>query len=140
MTRGAGGRLARHEVRDLALTRSPNPKPQALTLTLALPLPLTLTLTPTPTLTLTRTLTRYEISEEDYLKRDDNFRKWKAEKLAEDPTWTFSKQVKRQQDAKRKEKDPNFVPEPEKQPITDDEHMADLAAAIKVAVRGVGVG
>ena len=30
------------------------------------------------------------------------------------------------------------MPEPEKQPITDDEHMADLAAAIKVAVRGVG--
>ena len=138
MTRGARGRLARHEVQDLALTRSPNPKPQALTLTLALPLTLTLALA--LTLTQTLTLTRYEISEEDYLKRDDNFRKWKAEKLAEDPTWTFSKQVKRQQDAKRKEKDPNFVPEPEKQPITDDEHMADLAAAIKVAVRGVGLG
>ena len=138
MTRGARGRLARHEVRDLALTRSPNPKPQALTLTLALPLTLTLALA--LTLTQTLTLTRYEISEEDYLKRDDNFRKWKAEKLAEDPTWSFSKQIKRQQDAKRKEKDPNFVPEPEKQPITDDEHMADLAAAIKVAVRGVGVG
>ena len=80
-------------------------------------------------------VTKYEISEEDYLKRDDNFRKWKAEKQAEDPTWTFSKQVKRQQDAKRKEKDPNFVPEPEWKPITDDDHMADLAAAIKVGDR-----
>eukprot|EP00320_Phaeocystis_rex_P000537 CAMPEP_0119092436 /NCGR_PEP_ID=MMETSP1178-20130426/159759_1 /TAXON_ID=33656 /ORGANISM="unid sp, Strain CCMP2000" /LENGTH=305 /DNA_ID=CAMNT_0007076011 /DNA_START=46 /DNA_END=963 /DNA_ORIENTATION=- len=74
---------------------------------------------------------KYEISEEDYLKRDGNFRSWKAEKLKQDPTWTFSKQIKRQQDEKRMRDDPNFVPEPEKQPVTDDEHMADLAAAMK---------
>jgi tubulin-folding cofactor B len=78
---------------------------------------------------------KYEISEEDYLKRDNNFRAWKAEQLKKDPTWSFSKQVKRQQDAKRKEKDPNYVPEPEKQPVTDDEHLADLAAAMKVGDR-----
>merc|ERR1711939_757685 len=78
---------------------------------------------------------KYEISEEDYLKRDNNFRAWKAEQLKKDPTWSFSKQVKLQQDAKRKEKDPNYVPEPEKQPVTDDEHLADLAAAMKVGDR-----
>ena len=49
--------------------------------------------------------------------------------------WTFSKQIKRQQDEKKKQKDPNFVPEPEKLPVTDDEHMADLAAAMKVGDR-----
>merc|ERR1740130_1325432 len=80
-------------------------------------------------------VTKYEITEEDYLKRDGNFRSWKAEKLAADPTWTFSKQIKRQQDEKKKQKDPNFVPEPEKLPVTDDEHMADLVAAMKVGDR-----
>jgi len=78
---------------------------------------------------------KYEITEEDYLKRDGNFRSWKADKLAEDPTWTFSKQIKRQQDEKKKKADPNFVPEPEYKPVTDDDHMADLAAAIKVGDR-----
>lgn len=78
---------------------------------------------------------KYEISEEDYLKRDNNFRAWKADKLKQDPTWTFSKQIKRQQDEKRKQKDPNYVPEPEKQPISDDEHLADLAAAMKLGDR-----
>lgn len=75
---------------------------------------------------------KYEISEEDYLKRDDNFRKWKEQKLAADPSWTMQKQIKRQQDDRMKRLDPSFVPEPEKQKVEDDEHMADLVAAMKV--------
>lgn len=30
---------------------------------------------------------KYEISEEDYMKREDNFRNWKASKKAADPSW-----------------------------------------------------
>jgi tubulin-folding cofactor B len=32
---------------------------------------------------------KYKISDEDYMKRDVNFRKWKAEQLAKDPSWTM---------------------------------------------------
>merc|ERR1719231_2135125 len=75
---------------------------------------------------------KYEISEEDYLKRENNFRAWKEDKLKADPTWSLSKQIKRQQDERMKKLDPNFVPAPEKEKVSDDEHMAELAAAIKV--------
>merc|ERR1711939_1160981 len=81
---------------------------------------------------------KYEISDEDYNKRDDNFRKWRDAKKAADPTWTMAKEVKRNQDKKRMAADPNFVPEPDpepKAPITDDEHMADLAKEMKVGDR-----
>ena len=36
---------------------------------------------------------KYEISDEDYVKRDKNFRKFKEEKLAEDPNWSIKKQM-----------------------------------------------
>lgn len=78
---------------------------------------------------------KYEISDEDYNKRENNFRKWKQDKLAADPSWTLGKEVKQNQDRKRMEKDPNFVPEPAKERITDDEHLADLAATMKVGDR-----
>merc|ERR550514_2275854 len=45
---------------------------------------------------------KYEISEEDYLKRENNFRAWKEEKVKQDPTWSLSKQIKRQQDERMK--------------------------------------
>jgi len=80
---------------------------------------------------------KYEISEEDYVKREDNFRKWKQEKKAADPTWSLAKEVKMNQDKKRMQQDPNFVPEPyeAKAPITDDEHLGAEAAAMKVGDR-----
>jgi len=80
---------------------------------------------------------KYEITDDDYNKREDNFRKWKANKKALDPTWTMAKEVKMNQDKKMMEKDPNFVPEPfvAKAPIEDDEHLADVAAKIKVGDR-----
>ena len=58
---------------------------------------------------------RYEISEEDYLKREDNFRAWKEAKKRQDPSWSFAKEIKERQDAQRKKADPSFVPEPWKE-------------------------
>ena len=78
---------------------------------------------------------KYEISEDDYNKREDNFRKWKEQKKAADPTWTIAKEVKNNQDKKQMERDPTFVPEPMKAPITDDEHLAELAAPMKLGDR-----
>jgi len=80
---------------------------------------------------------KYEISDEDYNKRDDNFRKWRSQKKAADPTWSMAKEVKMNQDKQRMKHDPNFVPEEwvAKEPITDDEHLADLAAPMKVGDR-----
>ena len=80
---------------------------------------------------------KYEISEEDYCKREDNFRKWKMEKKAADPTWSIAKEVKMNQDKKRMQQDPNFVPEPfeAKAPITDDAHLEEEASKMKVGDR-----
>merc|ERR1711988_1665273 len=78
---------------------------------------------------------KYEISEEDYLKRENNFRAWKEQKKAEDPTWSFAKECKMRQDAQRMKQDPNFVPEPMKERVSDDDHMADLAEPMKVGDR-----
>lgn len=78
---------------------------------------------------------KYEISDDDYNKRENNFRKWKSDKMAADPNWSLAKEVKTNQDKKRMQNDPNFVPEPPKERISDDEHMADLAAVMKVGDR-----
>jgi len=81
---------------------------------------------------------KYEISEEAYNKRDDNFRKFRAQKKAADPNWTLAKEVKQNQDRRRMAQDPNYVPEPDapvKAPVTDEEHLADLAAGMKVGDR-----
>ena len=79
---------------------------------------------------------KYEISEEDYLKREDNFRAWKAEKKKADPTWSMAKEVKMNQDKKRMEKAPTFVPEPWVEPeAKGEEHMAAEAQAMKVGDR-----
>lgn len=36
---------------------------------------------------------KYEISEEDYNKRDKSYRKFKEEKLREDPNWSIEKEM-----------------------------------------------
>ena len=85
---------------------------------------------------------KYEISEEDYVKREDNFRKWKQDKKAADPTWSLAKEVKMNQDKKRMQQDPNFVPEPfeVKAPITDDGENQQAANAAANAQRAGGAG
>lgn len=80
-------------------------------------------------------VTKYEISEEDYAKRENNFRNWKANKKAADPSWSFQREIKAAQDRQRIKMDPTYVPELPKAPISDDEHMADVAAAMKLGDR-----
>ena len=50
---------------------------------------------------------KYEISDEDYNKRDDNFRKWRQMKQAADPSWTMAKEIKQNQDRRNAALDPN---------------------------------
>lgn len=78
---------------------------------------------------------KYEISEDDYMKREDNFRKWKDSKKTNDATWSMAKEVKQQQDRQRLRADPNYVPETPKEKVTDESHMADLASAMKLGER-----
>eukprot|EP00246_Nothoceros_aenigmaticus_P009283 TRINITY_DN24697_c0_g1_i1.p1 TRINITY_DN24697_c0_g1~~TRINITY_DN24697_c0_g1_i1.p1 ORF type:complete len:273 (-),score=59.24 TRINITY_DN24697_c0_g1_i1:93-911(-) len=67
---------------------------------------------------------KYSISEEDYDKREDSFRKFKAKKLAADPSWTLEKEMAMRRGEKL----------PEVQIVTED-HMADQAACIHVGDR-----
>ena len=49
----------------------------------------------------------------------------------------MAKEIKMNQEKKKMERDPNYVPqlEPAKEAITDDEHLADVAAGMKVGDR-----
>lgn len=38
-------------------------------------------------------VTKYEMSEEDYSRRDNTYRKYKEAKLAADPSWTLEKEM-----------------------------------------------
>lgn len=38
-------------------------------------------------------VTKYVMSEEDYSTRDNTYRKYKEQKLKEDPTWTLEKEM-----------------------------------------------
>jgi tubulin-folding cofactor B len=38
-------------------------------------------------------VTKYVMSEQDYLARDNTYRKFKEQKLKEDPTWTLEKEM-----------------------------------------------
>lgn len=67
---------------------------------------------------------KYEISEEDYMKREDNFRNFKAKKLAADPDWTWEKECNKN--------NPDWKP---REKITDDDFQGDEARAISVGDR-----
>ena len=67
---------------------------------------------------------KYEISDENYMKREDNFRHFKAKKMAEDPTWSWERECNKN--------NPDWKP---KEKVTDEELMGDLAAAVKVGDR-----
>lgn len=73
----------------------------------------------------TELVQKYKMSDEDYDRREKTYRKWKAEQLAKDPTWTLEKEM-----AKRRGVE--YVA-PAK--VEDPDHMADLAAAISVGQR-----
>ena len=38
-------------------------------------------------------VTKYVMSEDDYATRDNTYRKYKEQKLKEDPTWTLEKEM-----------------------------------------------
>lgn len=69
---------------------------------------------------------KYMMSDEDYNKRDNTFRKFKEERLREDPTWTLEKEL-------AKKRGEEYVPLAPK--IDDPEHMAEEASAITVGDR-----
>jgi len=66
---------------------------------------------------------KYEISEEDYNARENTYRKFKEQKLKEDPTWTLQKEI-----AKRSGKE-------YKEPQQDPEFQAKEAEAVKPGMR-----
>jgi len=82
---------------------------------------------------------KYEISEEDYNKRENNFRKWRSEKKAADPSWSLAKEIRQNQEKKKMERaaanGETYVPPPPPAPITDDEHLAEEAGKMKLGDR-----
>lgn len=66
---------------------------------------------------------KYEISEEDYNARENTYRKFKEQKLKEDPTWTLQKEI-----AKRSGKEI-------KEAVSDPEFQSEEAKAISVGNR-----
>jgi len=68
---------------------------------------------------------KYEMSEEDYNKREGTTRKWMQSMKEKDPTWTIQKEMMRR-------RDPNWQPPNE---VTDPEHMAEEASKINVGDR-----
>ena len=66
---------------------------------------------------------KYEISEEAYNQRENTYRKFKEQKLKEDPTWTLQKEI-----AKRSGK-------PVKESVADPEYLAEEAKGISVGAR-----
>eukprot|EP00281_Chroomonas_sp_CCMP1168_P030190 CAMPEP_0206250474 /NCGR_PEP_ID=MMETSP0047_2-20121206/21490_1 /ASSEMBLY_ACC=CAM_ASM_000192 /TAXON_ID=195065 /ORGANISM="Chroomonas mesostigmatica_cf, Strain CCMP1168" /LENGTH=243 /DNA_ID=CAMNT_0053676323 /DNA_START=151 /DNA_END=879 /DNA_ORIENTATION=+ len=86
---------------------------------------------------------KYEISEEAYNKRENTYRNFRAKKLAEDPTWTYQKDM-----AERAAKNPQAAaaaglmpaaaaPKPK---VEDEEYLAEEAAKIKVGDRCEAAG
>lgn len=69
---------------------------------------------------------KYKMSDEDYSKRENTYKKWKDGKIKEDPTWTLEKEMASRRGA-------TYTPPAPK--VEDPEHMADLAAAIQVGQR-----
>ena len=69
------------------------------------------------------------MSDEDYDKRDNTYRKYKADKIKEDPEWTLEKELAARRGAA-------YVPPAGARPKTDDEeHMAAEASVVEVGAR-----
>mmetsp|Transcript_18317 Transcript_18317/g.51694 ORF Transcript_18317/g.51694 Transcript_18317/m.51694 type:complete len:283 (+) Transcript_18317:15-863(+) len=66
---------------------------------------------------------KYEISEEAYDQRENTYRKFKAEKLKEDPTWTLQKEI-------AMKKGLEYKP-----PVSDPDHMKAEAEGVAVGQR-----
>lgn len=69
---------------------------------------------------------KYVMSDADYAKRENTYRKYKESKLAEDSTWTLEKEM-----ARRAGKEAPVLP----QKVEDPEYMSSEAAALAVGSR-----
>ena len=76
----------------------------------------------------TTKIEKYVMSEAEYNKRDNTYRKYKQSKLAEDPTWTLEREM-----AERRGM-PHAAPAP-KDKVTDPEHLAPEAENITMGHR-----
>jgi len=68
---------------------------------------------------------KYQMSDEDYNKRDNSYRKFREMKLAQDPAWTIEREM-----AERRGQE--YTP---KEIITDEEFMKDEADKVAVGSR-----
>eukprot|EP00284_Hemiselmis_tepida_P017663 CAMPEP_0174928184 /NCGR_PEP_ID=MMETSP1355-20121228/22777_1 /TAXON_ID=464990 /ORGANISM="Hemiselmis tepida, Strain CCMP443" /LENGTH=309 /DNA_ID=CAMNT_0016174329 /DNA_START=43 /DNA_END=972 /DNA_ORIENTATION=- len=85
---------------------------------------------------------KYEISEEAYAQRENTYRNFKAKKLAEDPNWTYQKDL-----AERAARNPEaaaragMMPVGEAKPkVEDDDHLAEEAKGMSVGDRCEAAG
>lgn len=69
---------------------------------------------------------KYKMSDADYDKREKSYRKFKADKIKADPTWTLEKEMAMKRGIE-------YVPPPPK--ITDPDHMKEEASLISVGQR-----
>lgn len=74
-------------------------------------------------------VSKYVMSEEDYDKRENTYRKFKQERLKLDPTWTLEKEI-----AARKGI-PYVPPQKKASKPTDPDHMQEDASNIQVGMR-----
>lgn len=77
----------------------------------------------------TSKVAKYVMSDEDYEKREDTYRKYKQQKLKEDPTWTLEKELA----ARRGQ--PYEPPAASRGKTDDEEHMAEEARGIEMGAR-----
>jgi len=70
---------------------------------------------------------KYKISDESYNKREHTYRKFKADKLKEDPGWTIEKEM-------AKKRGVEYVPA-YNEPTTDPDHMKELCDGFEVGMR-----
>lgn len=73
----------------------------------------------------TRKVDKYTMSEEEYNKRENTFRKWCQKKREEDPTWTLQKEMARRRGEA----------EPASGPVTDPEYQKEEASSIVKGMR-----
>ena len=71
---------------------------------------------------------KYVMSDAEYSKRDNTYRKYKEAKLAADPTWTIEREMAEKRGVP-------YVPPANKDKETDPEHQADAAARIQAGCR-----
>jgi len=70
---------------------------------------------------------KYEMSDEEYNKRENTYRKFKEAKLAQDPTWSLEKETAMKKAAAA---GVEYVP-----PVSDPDYMKDLTRGMEVDMR-----